>query len=246
MTHYLALYGFVRRKDGLRVRVCGVDRLRCFLFHAGGETAAVVSLTGVRGFTSSPAHLVRHEEIVDKIFARQVFLPVKFPKLLGLRALRRGLGELDGEISRVLQKIVFKDEYHVRVYLAEYGTASSPSAHFNAFSRFIIENSSEYRYKHYFPILTQEAREAEFLNTAEQVVNRISRKLSNHAVYWRAKSFCSERIMLDAIFWVRRHMGNRFLGDIREMKHFYPNLKISVLGPRPPYNFVSIDLKNRV
>ena len=246
MTQQVALYGFIRRKDGLRVHPRGIDNARCFLFHGGGQSAAVVSLVKHKNFNSNPANMVRHEEVVEKIFSRQVFLPVKFPKLLVVKSLRKSMVDLDREISRVLQKIIFKAEYHVKVFLLDSANPIEPSGTFNAFSKYIMEHSSQYRYKHYFPILTKEAKEAEFLHYAEQVVNHISQKLCNRAMYWRAKSFCSEKILLDSIFWVRRHRTDAFLQDVKDMKSFYPNLKISVLGPRPPYNFVKIDIKDHV
>lgn len=246
MTQHVALYGFIRRKDGLRIHPRGIDHSRCFLFHVGGQTAAVVSLINLKNFQSNLANMVRHEEVVEKIFSKQVLLPVKFPKILTIRSLRKSLLELDPEVARVLQKIIFKNEYHVKVFLLEYAAGDKSSVYFNAFSKYIIENSSQYRYKHYFPILTKEAKEAEFLHYAEQVVNHLSQKLCSNAMYWRAKSFCSEKILLDSIFWVRRHRNDAFLEDVKQLKNFYPNLKLSVLGPRPPYNFVKIDLKDHV
>jgi hypothetical protein len=243
MTQHIALYGFTRRKDGLRVHPRGVERSRCFLFHVGGESAAVVSFVDPERFQASPTNLVRHEETVERIFSRQVFLPVKFPKVLPLGALRKSLQRLDPELTKVLRKIVFKTEFQVKVYLLDDVSREEPSAYYNAFSRYILEHSSQYQYKHYFPILTQEAKEAEFLQYAENVVNDISKKLFENAMYWRAKSFCSEKILLDAVLWVRKHRVVRFLTVAGALRQHYPNLKISLFGPHPPYNFVTIDLK---
>jgi len=246
MTQHVALYGFIRRKDALRAHPRGIDNARCFLFHVGGQSAAVISLVNPKTFQSNLTNLVRHEEVVDNIFAKQVILPVKFEKILSIRSLRKSMLELDGEICRVLQKIIFKSEYHVKVFLLDYSAAAAgaPSGYYNAFSKYIIENASQYRYKHYFPIQTSEAKEAEFLHYAEHVVSNMSQRLCNHAMYWRAKSFCSEKVMLDSIFWVRRHKSDEFLNETKELRNFYPNLKLTVLGPRPPYNFVKIDIKD--
>lgn len=246
MSQHLALYGFVRRKDGLRAHPRGIDRSRCFLFHSGGHAAAVVSFVDPHHFQSNLANLVLHEETVQKVFAKQVFLPVKFPKVLSAVSLKRSLADLDSEILKVLQKIIFKTEFHVKVYLMDTPSNDLSCLYYNAFSRHLMEHSRQFRYKHYFPILTKEAKEAEFLHYAEQVVNDMSQRLCSHSMYWRAKSFCSEKVLLDSVFWVRKHRAASFLEDAKSLKKFYPNLRLSVLGPNPPYNFVKIDLKEHV
>ena len=245
-SQHVALYGFIRRKDGLRTHPFGIDRSPCFLFHAGGQSGAVVSLVNPKTFRPGLTNMVRHEEIVHKVFNKQVFLPVKFPKVLSLTSLRRSMSDLDREIGRVLQKIIFKTEFHLKVFLLDQVNLEMPSLYFNAFSKYIMDHSSQFRYKHYFPILTKEAKEAEFLNYAEQVVNDISHKLCEKSMYWRAKTFSSEKILLDAVFWVRKHRAQGFTDEVASIKQFYPNLKISLLGPNPPYNFVKIDLKEYV
>lgn len=246
MSQHVALYGFIRRRDGLRIHPKGIEGSRCFLFHAGGQSAAVVSFVNQEPSQTSLASMIRHEEAVERVSTKQVLLPVKFPKILSVYSLRKSLVDLDREIIKVLQKIIFKNEFHVKVYLLDQANRQAPSVYFNAFSKYILEHASQYRYKHFFPIPNDEAKEAEFIQYAEQVVNHISQKLCRYAMYWRAKSFCSERVMLDAVFWVRRHRTQTFLENTRMLKQLYPNLKISVLGPQPPYNFVKIDLKEHV
>ncbi len=244
MSQHVALYGFTRRKDGLRVSLRGIDQSRCFLYHIGGDTAAVVSLVDSKEFNSNLTRMVRHDEVVHEIFSKQVILPVKFPKVVSLKSLKKNFQEMDGDIAYVLRKIVYKEEYHVKVFLLDSGTSEMPSLYYNAFSRYILDHATQYRYKHYFPILTQEAKEAEFLHYAEQVVGNMSQSLTRHAAYWRAKSFCSERILLDSVFWIRRHRVPYFKEECQKLRTFYPNLRLSLLGPRPPYNFVKIDLKD--
>lgn len=244
MSQHVALYGFIRRKDGLRVSLRGIDQSRCFLFHVGGDTAAVVSLVEAKGSQSNLTRMVRHDEVVHEIFSKQVILPVKFPKVVSLKSLRKNFEEMDNDIAYALRKIVYKEEYHVKVFLLDQGAGEMPSLYYNAFSRYILDHSSQYRYKHYFPILTQEAKEAEFLHYAEHVVGNISQTLTRHAAYWRAKSFCTERVLLDSVFWIRRHRVPFFEEECRKLRTFYPNLRLSLLGPRPPYNFVKLDLKD--
>ena len=202
MSKQLALYGFVRRKDGLRVRPEGVDRSRCSLFYSGEESAAVVSWVKDKEFAPNPTDMMRHEEAVNQIFDKQVILPAKFPKIITVEALERSMTEMEGDLKKVLQRIVYKNEYHVRVIMTDPVVEETPVSGYNQMSRFIMENSSRYKYKHYFPLLTKEAKEAEFLNYAEQVVNNISQKLCVKSMYWRAKSFSSDKILLDAVFWV--------------------------------------------
>ncbi len=245
VSQHVALYGFIRKKDGLRVSLRGIDRSRCFIYHAGGESAAVVSIVDDGNFDSNLTRMIRHDEVIEQIFSKQVILPVKFPKVLTLKSLRKNFAELDQEITYVLRKIIYKEEYHLKVFLLDSGNTEMPSVYFNAFSRYILEHSAQYRYKHYFPILTQEAKEAEFLHYAEQVVGHISQRLTHHAAYWRTKSFSSERIILDSVFWIRRHRVSLFKEECKKLRLFYPNLRLSLLGPRPPYSFVKIDFKEK-
>jgi hypothetical protein len=244
MTQHLALYGFIRRKDNLRIQPDGVDFRRCFLFYVGGKSAAVVSLANPQKMTPNLTNMVRHDEAIESVFDRQVILPVRYPMVMTIPALKRYLVTMDRELTSVLQKLVFKSEFHIKIYLSNFDKQDDVAYYYNAFSKYILEHSSQYRYKHFFPTLTREAKEAEFVNYAELVISQISRKLCQHARYWRIKSFCSERLLSDAYFWVRKHQHDRFVEKSNFLKKHFPNLSISVLGPHPPYNFANLNLKN--
>lgn len=241
MSKQLALYGFVRRKDGLRIRPEGVDRGRCSLFYSGNESAAVVSWIKDKEFQPDPNDMLRHEEAVQKIFDKQVILPAKFPKIITVEALERSMAEMEGDLRKVLQRIVYKNEYHIRVIMTDPVAEEPPFGGYNQMSKHIMENSSRYKYKHYFPLLTKEAKEAEFVDYAETVVRHISQKLCIETTYWRGKSFLSEKVLLDSYFWVRKHKTEIFKKCIQDLKAFYPNLRFSVLGPNPPFNFVQLE-----
>lgn len=241
MSKQLALYGFIRRKDGLRARLEGVDRGKCSLFYSGAESAAVVSWVKDKNFEPNPGDMLRHEEVIHQIFEKQVILPAKFPKIISVEALERSMDEMEGDLKKVLQRIVYKNEFHVRVLMTDPVIEEPPVAHYNTMSKFILENSSRYKYKHYFPLLTREAKEAEFVDYAETVVRHISQKLCTETTYWRGKSFQSEKVLLESYFWVRKHKTEIFEKCIQDLKKFYPNLRFSVMGPNPPYNFVQLE-----
>ncbi len=245
MIEYVALYGFTRRKEGLRVRPQGVDRGSCLLYHAGGESAAVITPVDPKSFSTDATNMVLHEEAVETIAQKQVILPVKFPRIMTLRALKKNLSRLDPEFTRILRKIVYKAEFRVRVLLMDLNSARVPSIYYNAISQFFMERATQYQYKHFFPIMTKEAQEAEFVYSTEQIIQVITDRLCTSAMYWRAKSFHTDRVLMDAYFWTRRHQTGAFLREMSQLKSFYPNLHFSVLGPYPPYNFARIDLKKK-
>jgi hypothetical protein len=241
MSKQLALYGFVRRRDGLRIRPEGVDRGKCSLFYSGTDSAAVVSWVKDKEFEPNPVDMMRHEEVVQQIFDKQVILPAKFPKIITVEALERSMEEMQGDLKKVLQRIVYKNEYHIRVIMTEPAAEETSIGKYNEMSKYIMENSSRYQYKHYFPLLTKEAKEAEFVDYAETIVRHISHKLCIETTYWRGKSFLSEKVLLDSYFWVRKHKHEIFQNCVKELKAFYPNLKFSVLGPNAPFNFVQLE-----
>jgi hypothetical protein len=160
---------------------------------------------------------------------------------MSVEALERSMSEMEGDLKKVLQRIVYKNEYHIRVIMTDPVVEEPPVAGYNQMSKFIMENSSRYKYKHYFPLLTKEAKEAEFVDYAETIVRHISHKLCIETTYWRGKSFLSEKVLLDSYFWVRKHKTEIFKKCIQDLKAFYPNLRFSVLGPNPPFNFVQLE-----
>ncbi len=244
MTRQVALYGFVRYRDGLRVRPIGVGHSRCYLFYAGGASAAVISTVPSYSFEPSLSNMVSHDEVIEKIYRHQTILPARFPKLLSLKALEKSMSLMDDDISKALGKMLFKSEFRVKFLLAEERSWQDPSTrYFNALSKFFIENSSDSRYRHYFPILTQEAKEAEFMHYTETVIRHVSQRLSRFASYWRVRSFESETVFLDFFFWVRKSRKDPFLRDVDSLRRFFPNLRLNVLGPYPPFNFVNIDFQ---
>ena len=86
MSRQVTLYGFIRKKEGLRTRPDGVHNAKCTLIYTGEDTAAVVSLVREKEFQPNPQDLVRHEEVIQEIFKKQVILPAKFPKILSMDA----------------------------------------------------------------------------------------------------------------------------------------------------------------
>jgi len=241
MSQQVALYGFVRRKDGLRVHPEGVEGGRCTLLSAGREAVAVVSSVSHDRYEPNPLDMLRHEEVIERIYDKQVILPAKFPKVLSIDALERSMVEMEPDLNKVLQRIIFKSEYQVKVIMTDPILEETPTFFLNAFSKFIMENSGRYQYKHYFPLLTREGKEAEFVDYAETVVKHISQRLCSQVTYWRGKSFRSEKVLLESFFWVRKHRNRLFEDSIAELRRFYPNLKFSILGPSPPYNFVQLE-----
>jgi hypothetical protein len=241
MSRRVALYGFIRKKDGLKIQPRGVDQGICTTFSAGRDSLAVVSAIRSRYFQPNPQDLLRHEEVVSRIFQKQVILPAKFPKILNLDALEHSMAEMEKDLNQVLQRIIYKTEYQIKVFMTEPVVEANPSFYYNAFSKFIMENSSRYQYRHYFPLLTKEGKEAEFVDYAETVVRHISQKLCSQTTYWRGKSFRSEKVLLESFFWVRKHRNRLFEKNFMDLRKFYPNLRFSILGPNPPYNFVQLE-----
>jgi len=241
MSHQVALYGFIRRKEGLRIRPQGVEKAKCTLLYTGRDTAAVISLIKDKHFKPNAQDLVRHEEAVTSIFDKQVILPAKFPKIITIRALEKSMTDMEKDLAKVLRRIIYKNEYHVRIFMTEPSAEETPVVHWNAFSKFVLENAERYKYRHYFPLLTREAKQAEFVDYAESVVRHITQKICCHTTYWRGRSFHSEKVLLESYFWVRKHKSRPFEKNVEELKEHYPNLRFCALGPTPPYNFVQLD-----
>ena len=241
MSPQVALYGFIRRKEGLRIRPRGVEKAKCVLLNSGPDTAAVISPIKDGHFQPNPQDLLRHEEVIEQIFNKQVILPAKFPKIITVQALEKSMSEMQKDLGKVLQRIVYKNEYQVRIFMTDPASEESPSYYWNAFSKFVMEQASRYKYKHYFPLLTREAKQAEFVDYAETVVKHISQKICSQTTYWRGKTFQSEKVLFESFFWVRKHKSRMFKKNIEELREHYPNLRFSVLGPNPPYNFVQLE-----
>lgn len=241
MSHQVALYGFIRRKEGLRVRLTGVQNAKCTLLYTGPDTAAVISLVKNKRFKPNPQDLVRHEEAVNNIFRKQVILPAKFPKIISIDALERSMAEMQKDLDKVLRRILNKNEFHVRIFMTDPSQEDTPVVHWNMFSRYVLAKAERYKYKHYFPLLTREAKQAEFVDYAESVVRDITQKICTYTTYWRGRSFHSEKVLLESYFWVRKNKSISFRENVQELKDHYPNLRFSVLGPTPPYNFVQLD-----
>ena len=51
---------------------------------------------------------------------------------------------------------------------------------------------------------------------------------------------------MDSYFWVRKHKHDIFEKCVKELKKFYPNVRFSVLGPNPPYNFVQLEFVDKL
>ncbi len=245
MKERLALYGFVRRKDGLRIKPFGIQNNQCQLMYIGVDTAAVVSKVSDLRFKPGPQDMIRHEEAVQQIFKQQVILPAKFPKIIGIKALERSLSDMETDLNKVLHRIVCKFEYHVRVFMTGPSEKDIKNYAMNEFSRFVLKKSSQFKYKHYFPLLTKEAKEAEFIDYAETVIKHISQSLCLNTTYWRGKSFVSDKVLMESFFWVRKHKSLMFTRAIARLKEYYPNLKFSVLGPTAPYNFVQLEFAEK-
>lgn len=246
MSGPLALYGFVRREDGLKTSPKGVQSGDIFLYHHGAETAAVVSAIPGRRCSPNPQDLVRHEEAVRAIFESQVILPAKYPHFLTAEALQKSLEEMDGNLRRVLRRVGSKSEYQVRVVMTEPEVEETPASRWNHFSRYILDRSRQFKYKHYFPLITEEAREAEFVEFADSVVKHITENLCCKASFWRGKSFQSEKVLLESFFWMKRTAEKEFEGHLEFLKSFYPNLRFGVVGPNPPYNFAQFEFAAKI
>lgn len=241
MSDCLALYGFVRKKDGLNLRASGVEKQSCSLLDIGNEAAAVVSTIQSKTFQPNPQDLVRHDEVVAKIFKRQVILPAKFPKIMFQETLEKSMSDMAPDLNKVLRRVYNKCEYQIRVITTDPISDETSMNPLNYFSRHVMENAHRYQYKHYFPLLTKEGKEAEFVDYAEAVVKQISSSLCRHTTYWRGKSFQSDKVLLKSYFWVRKSKRKYFEQVVDDLKNSFPNLKFNVLGPTAPYNFVQLE-----
>lgn len=229
------------------MRPDGVNNQRISLLYTGQDAAAVISHIEDNQFKPNPSDMLRHEEAITRIFTRQVILPAKFPKILSLDALERSMADMDRDLNMVLRRIIYKSEYQIKIFMTDPAREDNGGGFmYNAFSRFVMENASRFKYKHYFPLLSREAKEAEFVDYAETVVKHISQQLCAQTTYWRGKSFQSEKVLMESFFWVRKHRSREFETVVEKLRSFYPNLRFSLLGPTPPYNFVQLDFAENI
>lgn len=78
------------------------------------------------------------------------------------------------------------------------------------------------------------------LKHVEQLIEEISRYLSQLSPECKFKKMLSQKIILDGVFLVSKNQKDAFIGAIEALKQQHDDLHFLLTGPWPPYSFVEI------
>jgi hypothetical protein len=205
------------------------------------DLAAVVSRLEADAIEPTPENLLRHEAVVEALYAEHATLPVRFGTVMPdsdavCQALRDRYDDLLADLRRLGNTV----EFSITALWPTGRQASQVQRDENEADRESRMTAGESSGTAYLRARMIEQRHADMLrNQAEEIAGDITATTRPHTVDHRGNLSPSERIALRDVYLVPRDHRDAFVAAFDEVRARHREVRLLLSGPWPPYSFVT-------
>ncbi|GAW93975.1 GvpL/GvpF family gas vesicle protein [Calderihabitans maritimus] len=203
---------------------------------------AIVSDLAGRTVDIREENILLHDQVVEEAMQHGTVLPVRFGTVFHGREMvvsllrkyysmfERKLSELEDKVEFGLKIIWPGEQLKAKINAEQQNsqlwtnqTESTPG------KQYLLKKLREYR--------IQRSLEEQ----ADKLIGDIDAELRLYAEAGRLSKLRTERLLLDAVYLVRKEQYKNYQEKVEQIKQKFPSLKFLSSGPWPPYNFAGFE-----
>ena len=225
-------YSFIETTSGRQVYNLPVNRL-----------GMIVSAADSKDAEKRTGNILAHNTVMERILEHFTVQPVSFGTLInGASGVQELFNRYDGEFRRQLQRLRGEVEMGVNViWNVQQARVELPDSEtLEALLRQKLHTGSP-GHKYLLRKYRERAPEMYLQRMAAQNAKQIHSPLSAIAEEARSSILRTPSLMLSGAYLLLRSNVSGFREEYVRLKKNYPNYKLLLSGPWPPYNFVKIN-----
>jgi hypothetical protein len=241
MEHSCYVYAILRREASIPADLAGLNDAPLSLVSWLELAVAVSPIEGTR-IAPTPASLLRHEAVVERLCQAGPALPVRFGTILAdaqavVQALAGQYEVLCSDLARVGDKVELGLTILWGTTAAQDEAASEQQTAWTsdtpadgtpgAGTRYLQARLAYYR------------REAARKNTIKLLLADLEQRLRPYALEQRTSMLPGPRLAARAAYLVHPDQVKAFQQAVDELRQGHPDLRWLISGPWPPYSFVT-------
>jgi len=210
------------------------------------DISAVLGILKEKTSNVSQTDALEYAHVIEKLALYFSLLPMRYGAIVKTDDDVRELLEKNYEALRQnLQKVENKDEFSLKVFWdylksgkkikkeAEYADSNIPEAmQGNSVHKvYLMSKLKEHRF------------ETMLLQHAEQIMGEIGRQIAKLTPFFNLKKMSSQSLIIDTVLLLEKSRQHELIQLTTEIQNQYPELKLILTGPWPPYSFVQITLE---